>query len=76
MARDNKSCITAKIRKFDNGCAGLGRRDMIRECLLVGANAVELRAVHENERELTVDRRAGDRRGLPEIRVKWRVAES
>ncbi len=49
---------------------------MIRKCLLVSANAGELLAVDENELEIPVDRRAGDRRRLPEICGEWRVGEN
>ena len=49
---------------------------MIRESLLVGANASELLAVYENELELPVDRSAGDWRRLPEKCREWRVDEN
>jgi len=49
---------------------------MIGEGSLLGGNASELFAVHENELELLVKRSAGDRRRLPEICGKRRVGKN
>ena len=49
---------------------------MICECPLIGGNANELFAVHENELEIPIKRSAGDWRRFPEIGGKRRVGKN
>lgn len=49
---------------------------MICECPLVGGNANELSAVHENELEIPTERSAGDWRRFPKIGGKRRFGKN